>query len=68
MIMKNKLIFTAVLLCNFQLFYAQETKSDSTKVATKTTITTVTIIKDTVQVAAKVTPNSHSCRKRSTSK
>ena len=56
MTMKNKLIFTAVLLCNFQLFYAQETKTDTTKVVTKTTITTVTTIKDTVRVDSKVNP------------
>lgn len=50
--MKIKLLFTAVLLSSFQLFFAQaiktEAKKDTTKLATKTTVTT---IKDSVVVS-----------------
>ena len=52
--MNIKLFFTVVLLSSFQLFFAQDIKSETIKLATKTTITTVTTIKDTIKVAPEV--------------
>ncbi|MBA0883930.1 hypothetical protein [Flavobacterium undicola] len=46
--MKLKSIFTIVMLSSFQLFLTQNTTNDTIKLATKTTITTVTTVKDTI--------------------
>lgn len=50
--MKLKITTTLFLFFIVQIFFAQEVKNDTIKVATKTTVTTVTTTNDTINVSA----------------
>lgn len=50
--MKMKITTTIFFFFIVQLFFAQTAKNDTIKVVTKTTVTTVTTINDTVKVTA----------------